>query len=90
MANDVRDNSSIIQVPAILRGSQGMVGKCLLEFWPEQSSTGKTYTRCRVVDDPPELPDGQYTLQLPNEQLVRTNKHQGRWALVFLAPGLLD
>jgi hypothetical protein len=88
-ASDVTFRSSeasLVRIPAILRGSHGNVGKCLLDCWTEKSSAGKTYTRCRITDDPPELPDGEYLLQLPNEKAIRTNKHRGMWALGFLAP----
>ncbi|HKR29126.1 MAG TPA: hypothetical protein VJT08_01535 [Terriglobales bacterium] len=43
------------------------------------------YTRCRIIGDPPELPDGDYMVDFA-EQSVRTQKYQGKWQLVFLAP----
>ena len=76
---------SVIRIPALLRGWDGKAASCLIETWNEQSSAGKIYTRIRITDDPPELPDGEYLVEFA-EQSLRTQKYQGKWQLVFLAP----
>ena len=78
----------IVGVPAALRSLESFyVAGCLLETWNEYSSVGKAYTRCRITDEPPELPDGPYMVEFADQSL-RTNKYQGKWELVFLAPDL--
>jgi hypothetical protein len=77
----------LIRIPAVLSGPDGIVTRCFVETWTEQSSTGKTCTRCRITDDPPELPDGDYMVEFA-EQSVRTKRHHGKWQLVFLCPDL--
>ena len=77
----------LIRIPALLSGPDGSVSRCFIETWKEPSSTGRTYTRCRIVDDPPELPDGEYMVEFA-EQSVRTHKYHGRWELAFLCPGV--
>lgn len=84
--NDLKGDPSLVRIPGILCGAHGMVGKCVVICWTEQSSAGKTYTRSRISHDPPELPDGEYIIQFSDEQSVRTSKHRRMWALVFLAP----
>jgi len=51
----------VLRVPAVLRGT-GEAVDCVLETWQEESTSGRLSTRCRIVDDPVELPDGPYTL----------------------------
>jgi hypothetical protein len=63
----------------------GLESQCTLEAWQERSSTGRVFTRCRIVDDAPELPDGPYEIVFPGGS-VRTRKTSGAWDLVFLAP----
>lgn len=76
----------IFRLPAALRSLESLhVASCLLETWKEHSSVGKTYTRCRITDEPPELPDGPYMVEFAHQSL-RTNKYQGKWELTFLAP----
>lgn len=75
----------ILRIPALLIATDGTLTRCFVESWNERSSAGKTYTRCRITDDPPELPDGEYMVEFA-EQPLRTHKHQGKWQLVFLAP----
>ena len=73
------------RIPAVLSCPDGSVARCFVETWKEKSSTGKTYTRCHITDDPPDLPDGDYIVHFAR-QTVRTQKHEGRWQLVFLWP----
>jgi hypothetical protein len=40
------------------------VAYCVLEIFREQSSPGRRRcTRCRIANDPPELPDGAYRVE---------------------------
>ena len=75
----------LLRIPALLCCPDGTIARCFFETWKEQSSAGKTYTRCRITDDPPELPDGEYMVEFA-EQSLRTIKRWGKWQLVFLAP----
>lgn len=63
---------------------------CTLEIWSEQSSKGRRFTRCRITDEPAELPDGTYELEFDSRK-VTTKKNEGLWDLTFLwtesAPG---
>jgi hypothetical protein len=43
--------------------------------------------RCRIVDDPPTLPDGPYTLFFAGRS-VTTRKFDGAWMLTFLPAGI--
>ena len=57
--------------------------ECVLETWQEESTSGRLFTRCRIVDDPVELPDGAYTLEFGGRS-VQTHKYHGAWELNFL------
>jgi hypothetical protein len=72
----------VLRVSATLRGKD-QIAECTLEMWQEEASSGRLFTRCHIVDDPPELPDGAYLLDF-GERSVRTNKYHGRWELTFL------
>lgn len=72
----------VIRVAGVLHG-MGSVADCTLEMWQEESSSGRIFTRCRIVNDPPELADGLYQLKF-GERSVRTNKYHGGWELNFL------
>ncbi|HEY6448301.1 MAG TPA: hypothetical protein VIY53_17715 [Acidobacteriaceae bacterium] len=74
--------NSIARFPAVLRGSD-VDSKCTLEAWVEHSSTGRVFTRCRIVDDAPDLPDGPYEVVFANHA-VKTRKAMGQWELVFV------
>ncbi len=76
--------SSVIHIPATLRGAEAE-SKCTLEVWQESSSTGRIFTRCRITEDSPELPDGAYQVKF-GHHTVKTWKCGGYWELVFLAP----
>lgn len=78
---------SLLRIPALLSGPDGLVARCSIETWKEPSSTGRTYTRCRITDDPPALPDGEYLVEFAGHT-VRTHKYHGKWELTFLSPDL--
>jgi len=56
---------------------------CTLEIWSEQSSKGRRFTRCRITDEPAELPDGAYELEFDSRRIV-TKKNEGHWDLTYL------
>lgn len=60
---------------------------CALLTWKESSTAGRVYTRCRIVEEPSELPDGPYTVFFAGHQ-VPTRKFEGRWMLTFLPQGI--
>jgi len=60
---------------------------CALLTWKEFSTTGRVYTRCKIVDEPKELPDGPYSLTFAGHT-VQTRKFEGNWMLTFLPPGI--
>lgn len=76
--------NSHARIPAVLRSPE-VESKCTLEVWQESSSTGRIFTRCRITDDPPELPDGQYQVVFGHHK-VKTWRSSGYWELVFLPP----
>lgn len=76
--------NSVRRFPAVLRG-MGVESQCALEIWHERSSTGRDFTRCRIVDDPPFLPDGPYEVLFAGHS-VSTRKSHGKWELIFLSP----
>lgn len=63
----------------------GLESKCTLEAWQERSSSGRVFTRCRIADDDPTLPDGPYEVAFGGGS-VKTHKTSGAWELVFLSP----
>lgn len=73
---------TIARIPAVLRG-QDVASRCTLEAWRERSSTGHTFTRCRITEDAPELPDGPYEV-IFDDHSVKTRKYAGAWELVYL------
>lgn len=75
---------SVARVPAVLRAPD-IDSKCTLEVWQESSSTGRIFTRCRIIDETPEVPDGPYQVLFANHA-VSTWKTGGAWELVFLSP----
>jgi hypothetical protein len=76
----------VVRNPGILSGP-GVVASCVVETWQERSSTGHVFTRCRIINDPPHLPDGPYELEFGGHKL-RTGKYAGKWELVFFVPQL--
>lgn len=80
--------AEIIPFSGVLRAvGTMMTAGCLVETWKDVSSSGKAYTRCRIVNDPPDLPDGAYILDFAGHS-VPTGRVDGKWELVFLAPHL--
>ena len=74
------------RIPAVLSGVDSpIIATCVVETWAEHSSSGKAYTRCRIINDPPDLPDGRHTVEFGDHR-IPTSKYQGHWELVFLAP----
>jgi hypothetical protein len=59
--------------------------KCILEAWQESSSTGRVFTRCRITNEPADLPDGPYQV-IFGKHAVKTWKSLGNWELVYLPP----
>jgi len=76
----------VVRVQALLRG-MGCEADCRLLTWKESSTTGRTYTRCRILDDPPDLPDGAYRVFFAGYS-IPTRKFEGSWMLTFLPPGI--
>lgn len=74
--------ASVIRVEALVRG-MGHEARCILETWKERSSTGRVFTRCRMSEGPPDLPDGSYEISI-GEQSFSTRRWSGLWELTFL------
>lgn len=74
--------ASVIRLNALVRG-MGRESPCMLEAWKERSSTGRVFTRCRIVEDPPDLPDGSYEIFVAGQRF-NTKKWSGLWDLTFL------
>jgi len=77
---------SIVRVRGVLRG-MACAADCALLTWKESSTSGRVYTRCKIVDEPSELPDGPYTLSFKGHE-VPTRKFEGQWMLTFLPQGI--
>lgn len=76
----------VSRIPAVLRSLTSFrVTGCVVETWTERASSGKAYTRCRIVNEPSDLPDGGYRVEFAGRS-IRTNKVEGHWELTFLAP----
>lgn len=73
----------IARIPGVLRAA-GIVAGCIVETWKERAFNGEIYTRCRVVNDPPQLPDGPYMLRF-SRYSIPTNKFEGKWEPMALA-----
>lgn len=74
--------NSIVRIPAVLH-SMGNESRCTLEMWQERSSTGRVFTRCRIIDDSPSLPDGPYQVRF-GDQAITTRKFPVVWELSFI------
>lgn len=72
----------IVRIPGVLRRA-GLVAGCIVETWNEQGFNGKMYTRCRIANDPPQLPNGPYILRFARYS-IPTNKFEGKWEPVVL------
>jgi hypothetical protein len=76
----------VVRVQGVLQGMD-READCGLITWKERSTSGRVYTRCRIVDEPPDLPEGPYTLSFARHT-VPTRKFDGCWTLTFLPPGI--
>ena len=74
----------IVRIPGVLRAA-GVIAGCIVETWKERASNGEIYTRCRIANDPPQLPDGPYLLRF-GRYSVPTNKFDGEWEVIIVAP----
>lgn len=72
------------RIPALLRGAD-VESKCILEIWQESSSTGRVFTRCRITNESPDLPDGPYQVAFASHT-VKTWRSSGYWELGYLSP----
>lgn len=73
----------IVRTPGVLRAA-GLIAGCIVEMWKERAFNGEVYTRCRISDDPPQLPDGPYMLRFAQYALP-INKFEGNWEVGVLA-----
>ncbi|MFP5227973.1 MAG: hypothetical protein ACLGXA_10110 [Acidobacteriota bacterium] len=55
--------------------------------WKERSSSGRVFTRCRIVEEPADLPEGPYQVSFAGH-VIPTRKFDGCWMLSFLPPGI--
>lgn len=75
-----------IPVSATVRG-MGREAICILETWTERSSTGRVFTRCRILDHPSDLPDGTYEFTIAGKSFS-TKRWSGVWDLIYLPPSI--
>lgn len=78
----------VFRTPAVLRSLESFcVAQCLVETSNGYFTSGMTYTRCRIVNESPNVPDGSYRVEFSGHS-IRINKVRGQWEweLVFLAP----
>lgn len=66
----------------VLRGMDREAG-CKLEIWKESSSTGRVFLRCKITDDPADLPGGEYELSIGDHR-IPTRRWEGHWLLRYL------
>jgi hypothetical protein len=79
-----------VRVPARLQGMYNQVDReaeCELLVWKETSSSGRVYPRCRILNEKPVLPDGEYTVSFVGRS-IPTRKFDGCWRLTFLPPDI--
>jgi hypothetical protein len=74
-------------LPAVLR-SKSRDEDCTLSVWKESSSSGREFTRCRIMNEPSDLPDGPYLLIFEGNEIF-TRKWCGTWMLDYL-PGWIE
>lgn len=82
----------VVRIPATLLGifeSADHRARCTLEVWNERSYNGRQFTRCRIIDDRPELPGGTYAVQFAGHTLP-TSKANGKWDLICVAPQIFS
>jgi hypothetical protein len=73
---------SVVRVPGVLRGMD-REAHCTLLTWKESSTKGRVYTRCKIQDDPADLPDGLYMVCFAG-YTVTTRRFDHCWMLTFL------
>ena len=74
----------VVRAHGLLQGLD-REAECKLILWKERSTRGRVYVRCRIVDEPSDLPEGPYTLSFAGHK-VETRKFDGCWMLSFLPP----
>lgn len=72
----------VLRVPAVLYG-EDIVSSCTVETWPERSSSGRRITRCRIINERPDLPDGPYIVEVSGHT-VSTYRLLGHFELSFV------
>lgn len=72
----------VSRTPAQLYGAD-IVSSCTVETWPERSSSGRRITRCRIINDGADLPDGSYIVEFAGHT-VSTYRLLGRFELSFV------
>jgi hypothetical protein len=77
---------AVVRIHGFLQGLEKEAG-CVVMTWKERSTSGRTFTRCKIVDEPADLPEGPYTLSFAGYK-VTTRKFDGCWMLSFLPPGI--
>ena len=75
---------AVVRIHGVLRGMR-REAPCTLIIWKESSTSGRIYTRCRIAEEPSDLPDGTYTLSFAGYD-VPTRKWESHWLLTFLPP----
>lgn len=78
----VRPIGHVFRIPAILYGAD-TVSSCTVETWQERSSSGRTINRCRILNEPPDLPDGPYQVEFAGHT-VSTYRLLGHFELSFV------
>ena len=76
----------VVRVRGFLQGMD-CDADCELITWKESSTSGRIYSRCRIVNEPSDLPEGPYTLSFAG-YTVSTRKFDGCWTLTFLPAGI--
>lgn len=66
---------SIVHFAALLR-EPDVTANCVFETWQEKSSTGRVFTRARLAEYPPGLPDGQYTVEFAGHAVSIRRWHE--------------
>lgn len=72
----------VARLPAVLYGTD-TVSSCTVETWTERSSSGRRITRCRIINEPPDLADGPYQVEFSGHT-VSTYRLLGHFELNFV------
>ena len=73
---------AVVRIHGVLQGMDREAG-CVLMTWKERSTSGRVYTRCRIADEPADLPEGPYVVSFAGHE-IPTRKFDGCWTLSFL------